>query len=75
MPLSEFHRNASMPDGHKDYCKHCIREMQRQTRERKKAEQARIQELIESIKSNIAELRSMGWQCTVTLTYPKTIKI
>lgn len=32
-------------------------------------------ELIEVIKTNVAELRAMGWKCVITLTYPKTIKI
>lgn len=32
-------------------------------------------ELIEQIKANVETLRSMGWTCNVSLSYPKTIHV
>lgn len=80
LPMTEFYRSQKSPDGYQHYCKACktqyYLEAKRKNNDIPRTADGRVsRDVIEAIKTNIAELRNMGWQCTVTLTFPKTIKI
>ena len=79
LPLSEYNRSSSNPDGYQYACRECQHKLSRQHYEKKKAQQEEVKMTIENPLSRfkprelIQELRDRGYKGK--LTYTHTIEL